>query len=604
MAKIAKWIEDQKPVLDENLTSQELKRIYTDLTGHPVKGKKHEVIEQLLEFLSFDDSPKAFQAWFRSLPAYLQASLEKAAFRDYITVREIPQLQEVELFESHGPYVTRNTINPSLAMELFSPCTDAFIGLKRGFREIFMHWLPKPAEFPLQPAQDQSPDDVWSNEPALGETLPLLLKALDTFLLEQDDLEKVCRKGLNKSQIKSLRALCAQKPFPRGQKIGMDPINVLARFLPYFDWDTPARPEQIHDRIKQLVNNFFASCLPEQPYPRRFYKHSGMYEYDVVTSHMSRISGRQVYSNQVWFFPPSRHYFHTILMTIAETQQWQNMEEALLSLEMQNLTTSPLPESVWETLRYRAEAISIEKHHLSTSRYYAGYIYPQEIFSRVLLDKPCMKSYCYLMATLGVLEITEKEPDLPVQRQSKHLPVSPCDAINAIRVTDFGRWCLGLTQERPATRKIVFEALADKDLLLVTLKGTSLERRIFLDDIGEKLGEDRYRITPGSFIGKCTSTTDIRERITRFYDLIDPEPAPHWEAFFDDLLSRSHAFSSYTEGILFSLPDDPELRRLLSSDQKLSSLAFRAEQGRLAVPKQQVQKFLKLLRDAGYLPPF
>ncbi|SIQ41898.1 hypothetical protein SAMN05920897_108132 [Alkalispirochaeta americana] len=602
MAEIADWIAAQAPVLERTLTVQELKTICTDLTGHPGKGTKQELLERLLEFLSFKDSQKVFNSWFKSSPTYFQAALEQAAFRDYIAIHDIPELRSIDVITHRDAYRTSYEMNPKLSLGMFTPCTDAFIGLKPGLRAIFMHWLPKPEQFPLRPQEDQSPESVWSNEHALGESIPLLFKALDKYLQEQEDLEKVCRKGLNKSQIKSVRAVCAQRPFPQGQTINLDPINVLARFLPFFDWDSATRPQRIQDRIKQLVNNFFATQLPEDADPMLAYHHSGMYEYDVITSHLSRMTGKPVYPSHLWFSPPSRHYTHELLLTIAKEQKWHDIEQTLLGMEMQDLEISCLPADVLQTLRYKATAINIRNYTLSSPDYY-HYLHPYQIFKRHLLDAPAMKAYCYLMATLGVLEIAETTPARPVTHRDKMLPVSPYDALKAIRVTDFGRWCLGLQDERPEIARPEFEALADRDLLLVTLKGTSLERRLFLDDIGEKLGEDRYRITPGSFIGKCTSTADIRERIDLFHHLIDQEPAPHWESFFVNLLERARAFSDHEECTLFSLPDDPDLRRLLSTDRKLSSMAFRAEKGHLAVPKSQIKKFLKLIQDAGYLPP-
>jgi hypothetical protein len=58
----------------------------------------------------------------------------------------------------------------------------------------------------------------------------------------------------------------------------------------------------------------------------------------------------------------------------------------------------------------------------------------------------------------------------------------------------------------------------------LTVQGSSLERTVYLDRIGRKLGPDRWRISPDSFIAGCADKKQIEERTHKFKALIDPSP--------------------------------------------------------------------------------
>lgn len=52
---------------------------------------------------------------------------------------------------------------------------------------------------------------------------------------------------------------------------------------------------------------------------------------------------------------------------------------------------------------------------------------------------------------------------------------------------------------------------------------------------------------------------------------------------------------------MITLPPDPELRRIFLEDKKLSSLAVRAEGGRIVVANKNYAKLLKALEGYGVL---
>jgi hypothetical protein len=217
-----------------------------------------------------------------------------------------------------------------------------------------------------------------------------------------------------------------------------------------------------------------------------------------------------------------------------------------------------------------------------------------------LLTKPVFKAYCFVSACLGLLEITLKEPPVRRTYRDKQTPLAIYDSLESVRITEFGLWCLDLVKKQPPRPKREYQAIADKELFLVTVQGKSLERTVFLDKIGEKLGENRWRVSPGSFISGCVSTAQIVDRVDRFKRLIDAAPNPHWLGLFKQALDRAGVFgANRVDALVFTLPEDQALSRELLEDGDLRDIAMRAEGRLLVVPVKNQRKFYDLLARHG-----
>ena len=62
---------------------------------------------------------------------------------------------------------------------------------------------------------------------------------------------------------------------------------------------------------------------------------------------------------------------------------------------------------------------------------------------------------------------------------------------------------------------------------------------VFLERTGDRIGEDRFRVSEASFVCACNSPTDIEHRIDEFHRLIATEPAGHWEELFSRIRQRA-----------------------------------------------------------------
>jgi hypothetical protein len=256
------------------------------------------------------------------------------------------------------------------------------------------------------------------------------------------------------------------------------------------------------------------------------------------------------------------------------------------------------PEGIEKYIKFKAASIMLDG--LTYSENYYDEFYPRGIMTYPLLLGPLFKAYCYLFAALGVLEITQQMPPLARIQGEKKRPISPYDSLETFRVTELGKWCLGLTAKRPERPKAEYQAIADRELLLVTVQGSSLERTVYLDKIGRKLGPDRWRISPDSFIAGCINKKQIEDRINKFKALIDPEPATHWSALFDKVLNRAGLFDQAPEDMLiYSLPSDQNIAEELLRDTEFRSLVCRAERGLIIVPWENRKKFFAVLNKHG-----
>jgi hypothetical protein len=253
-----------------------------------------------------------------------------------------------------------------------------------------------------------------------------------------------------------------------------------------------------------------------------------------------------------------------------------------------------------DRLYIRAVSITVDGTTFK-SNYGEDDFWPHITFRYDLMIRPLLSAYWYLFAALGLVEITQKTPLEQVSGgQGKTRPFSPYDALEGARITDFGRWCLGLVEKRPGRVQEQYEAIADRELLLVTVRGFSFERTLYLDAIGEKLGENRWRVSPRSFIAGCTDKKDIAERISKFKRLIDKNPAPHWEALFSRTLERAGFLNrNIVPATVYAAGDDRSLIEELLNDPALRSCALRAEGQMLVVPDKYKRKFLDFLADHG-----
>jgi len=596
-------------------TSESLKSFYKFLFGKTVNMKKADLVEVIARKLNFSNMEQ-FDAWFLFLPELTQKIFHEAAFTDFVPIPQLEKKWGVSLLiKSKDYWRTEWNFHPDHHLE-FLPVSNIyespFTAIPRFLKAVLRLWLVPPPFSQLSACRSQDKTDQakpsndslgnssgngssYNNAFIISDTYPLLCDALQSVLegVNEVDKEKTIRSGFKKSDLNELRAATGFLPFDKGIEHSPNSVDLASRFILCMCNYKPKRPKDGQEGIKNLVRAFFGA---ETQFPKKWYSPDRAFlEYSICIDHLSRTPGYYLDSSEA--MPASRKVFHDILLYVAQDGAWFDADSLAEHIRIMGKEFSFCDINLERTLRVKAETIVIDG-----LTYTHGYeeFHPEGIMHFPLLVRPLFKAYCYIFAALGLLEITQTAPPIVRTSKKKQYPFSPYDSLATIRITELGRWCLGLTSECPPKPSQVYEAIADRELLLVTVQGNSLERKVYLDKVGQRLGEDRWRISPASFIAGCTNTKQIAERVERFKALIDPDPAPHWEQLFKKVINVAGLFSkSRPDMLVYDLPSNQEITEELLRDPELKRIARRVEGRMLAVSSKDQKKFFALLNEHG-----
>lgn len=601
--EISPTMEEYREYL-ENFTVEQLHGIRTCFGFEFTKGKKHALVSTTLGFLSSLEDRDHFKEWFASLPPYLSRAIKEASFKGYVDVGLVQKLSGASvLVGTRFSYYERYRINPDLRLGIFDVYVNherKLLFMKPRFRKLMASFLPMPPQYTIRPDTERD-SRGWSAAETLSESMPLLLRSIESVIKDHGNHDKILRRGLNKGTIKELRAGSAFPSFPVGSKTGADSIDLITRFLMIDPEQSAAcATKDVRDFVKEMVTTFFV-LPPSGQIISHYLLIDSSFEYSVLLPHVSKRRGPRLQRSFFDHFPPARSIFYQMVKIMAESRGWYDVNDAVESIRMQALPFTIFRYDYGTSeLIVKGEELILPEGTIEVDDWEKGFV-PDIYLGHVLITGPLLKGYCYLMASLGLLEIEENEPEKLLVKNEKHLPISPFEGLSRVRVTPFGAWCLGISPEKPELRQVHYEAIADRELPLVTYRGQSLECKVFLERIGAPIGEDRFRITEASFIRDCRNAAEIEHRVDEFKRLIAREPARHWEELFSRVRQRARLFAHQEPCVMIQLPEDRQLRRLFLEEKKLSSLVVRAEGGRIVVPQQNYRKLRKALEDFGIL---
>ncbi|GHV88210.1 hypothetical protein AGMMS50267_05700 [Spirochaetia bacterium] len=630
MTAIPKKIETRKPafLLPEDQLKGQLTAALQDFTVDYLqdllhclfkieKGKAYKskavLLREAAAALCFTDI-EIFNCWFYSLPPMTQGILWYITFNEYVSVEYIEARYGALIVTQKKDYWRPILIlNPEANLDflvLSEHHGHLTLAMARYLRTTLKPWFVPPPEALLEycifsgqekksaskeRAEQRPGVPVYDNSIAVAESFPLLCDRLRVMLegMNGQEKEKAVR-GFKKRPIAELQASSAFLSFPMGGIYAPDSIELTARFMLLMKNYKVSRPENAYTEIRNLIRQFFST---ETKNPNQWHSPDRNFlECSLLMDHLTRTAG--YYLDEDKHLPPSRIILKEVLYKIAE--DGRRFDAAKLADYLAfNYDSFVFCNKAYEQ-SYKLKADTIKIGGLVYTHDDYTDLNPTRIFRNDFIVKPVFKAYLYLFASLGLLEITQKEPPLVRTLKKEKLPLSPYDSLDTVKITEFGRWCLGLTDKQPALPKQQYEAIADRELFLVTVRGKSLERKVYLDRIGQKLGEDRWRISAGSFIAEATHKKEIEERVASFKRLIDPKPEPHWEALFQRVCSRAGLFNEKRNDVhVYSLPDDKAIREELLSDPALKTIALRCEGNMLVVPSKKMKPFLAFLGEHG-----
>ncbi|MDR2510654.1 MAG: hypothetical protein LBC77_08440 [Spirochaetaceae bacterium] len=545
-----------------------------------VKGNKAMTLNTLAHFFAFQDKASV-ETWLMLFPPEAQKTLYKLAFS--------------------GCAVIESKFDARLRLDFLSLrkfTSNLIIILQPVFRDILLPWLEPLPEATLDECVcDGAGKEIYSNANEIYSSFPLLCEAIyanPEMIAANNSIP-----SLSKKTVKQLRSDCGYKPFPfSNNKATLDKtpesLDLAARFIICMSDFNVVRCNDGFTGVKKLVNIFFGSeaAHGQTRYTRIF----DFFESYVLTPHLKK---RGLYYGYYSEVPPSRVIFLEVMKEIAKDGRWFSASALARYMYMTKKQFRFLPPGHEEYMYIRADYINAGGSTYCYD-YGASDFFPSFTLRYYMLVEPLFKAYCYLFAALGILEITQAVPQAAVSINDKSKPFSIFDSLDTMRVTDFGRWCLDVSGEQPRRESELCEAIADSELLLVTVHGKSFEREVYLDSIGERLGGSRWRVSPRSFVADCVNIGDIKKRVDKFKRLIDAAPAPHWQRLFLNAVERA-GFNSKNiiPAEVYKLAGDDGLADEILRDPELSSTALRAEGGLLVVPASMHKKFRELLSKHG-----
>ncbi|MDR0494995.1 MAG: hypothetical protein LBG95_05140 [Treponema sp.] len=583
----------------EAYTVELLRNVYKSLIGKAPLVKKAELIQMLTSALIFE-AEDSFRQWFDFLPSLTQNVLTRLMFTEFLPVSVLEEeFNKVFLVKDGGySWNRRLRLSENLNLDFLSldRCNGNYaLGLPEFLRKAFSGWLEPPPEIDIANCVSEEAGPGWDNSQLIADSYPLLCDAVKQLFAGFPDAEKEkAAKGFNKKQRAELRDSSGFLDFDMDHAYCPDSMDLALRFMLCMKNFNPLRPQDAHDDIREIVTRFFSA---DSRYKKSwFYPDRNYLEVNVCIDHLGKTQGYYPdYDDQL---PLSRKSFHEILVEIAKDGRRFDTDKLAEHIKAAAKKFSFCGRDFERSLKIKASMLDAGGITYSCDSYDDFRV--MGILRYDMLVRPLLKAYCYIFAALGLLEITQQMPSLALTKAAKKFPLSPYDSLKTIRITQFGLWCLGLSSKKPPKPSHEYQAIADKELLLVTVQGISLERTLYLNKIGVKLGEDRWRVSPASFIAGCESTKQIEDRIARFKTLIDPAPAPHWLELFDKAVSRAGLFGRHRNDMLvYSLPENQKITEELLWDPELKGIALRAEGGMLLVPAKNQKKFFALLSEHG-----
>ncbi|MDR1149928.1 MAG: hypothetical protein LBK66_15005 [Spirochaetaceae bacterium] len=597
------------------LTLSKAEYICTDFFGIGMGygKKKEEKFENAIDRFLFKE-PGSFDLWFSARPPEARRILYAVVFENIILFEMLEKALNMEIKLKNEKWSSRR-LDPRYNLDFLTLYNAEYyydtktnkkksLGIKIPYRAAILPRLVPPPEASFEYCISAEADTAYNNSAGIAETLPLLCNVLSDVLTEEGD-EKNLMRGFSKKIVKKIYTASGLPPFPlETEKVaGVSPLSadMIGHFLMFISSFTPGliRTINLPETLKHYFNKFLDSNFELVSYR---YEPKNYFEYDMFFGHINKGAQWPRDLAQSTDETVTRNTLRGCLIAIAKDGRTFDACALIKHLKYSGKILSGFSTSDLQSFKIKAETVSID-----------GYTSAKEGWESLnaatglrfdFIEKPLFLGYFYLCASLGILEITQEPPPFICERANKKMPISIFDGLKTVKITDFGRWCLGIISEPPEFEKSKYEAIADSELFLVTVRGRSLERTLFLDNIGEKLGADRWRVNPGTFISGCGNKTQIEERINKFHALIESNPAPHWEALFNTVRDRADIFNKcVVDAIVYQLPSDNKSEREavseLLADPELRAIAMRAEGGLLVVAHRNEKRFYTLLAAHG-----
>lgn len=265
----------------------------------------------------------------------------------------------------------------------------------------------------------------------------------------------------------------------------------------------------------------------------------------------------------------------------------ENLYKSFIYREPEEYLISP--KAVADYL-YISEASS-ERTRITNTDYY-----------RNLILMPFIKSYLFLLGTLGIFELYYTEPENSRELYMKNGYLTPYDGLKYIKLTNLGKYVLGFEERYsiPITYE-KSEIFLDDKRLIVTMTGESPARKMYFEKVAQRISANIYKITLDSFKKGIKNSHDLKERIENFKKNTNITKLPrNWKVFFDDLVRKFNSIKEDMEYFVWKIKEDRELLEIIKKDSRIKNLTLKAENYFLLVHRDNREEVKKIFKEYGY----
>ncbi|MCM1029344.1 MAG: hypothetical protein NC342_01695 [Pseudoflavonifractor sp.] len=178
--------------------------------------------------------------------------------------------------------------------------------------------------------------------------------------------------------------------------------------------------------------------------------------------------------------------------------------------------------------------------------------------------------------------------------------------IKYARLTPLGRFAMGLTEiyegdlDDDASQKIID---LDDDNAVVTLLDPTSAFIPYFEQIGRRIGGNRFKITPGSIVAGSSDSNEVRLNCNRFKAIAGNEMTDAWQDIIDQAIERSDCqIADERTFALFKLdPEIPGLIDFVANNQEIAANSVKCQESFILVDGDFVNSFKVILHQAGFI---
>lgn len=240
-----------------------------------------------------------------------------------------------------------------------------------------------------------------------------------------------------------------------------------------------------------------------------------------------------------------------------------------------------------------------ERVYINEANYERTKLLNYEAYRDYIIE-PFIKSILFILGTFGVLEIYYTAPNGKNSLYLRHGYLSKYDGIKAFKLTELGEYIFDKRDSFEFKQEEEGVVFLEDDILIASIVGEAPTRALFLESIGNKIAQNKYKLSYESFLKKVSNKKEAEEKINEFRKKISETPGEIWEEFFEGVKERMSSVKLLQDYSVLQLKQDKELISFISSNKELSKIILKAENFHIIIKNENIDKFQEILNSNGY----